>query len=95
MPLLKGRGARARSNGPVQYSSTSSDDKPLSDKGGEPEPKSRKRDHSTPDLMIVDDDDDPLPGRPKGMGKKDKSHVYTQEELDGLDILLLHLKSKA
>ena len=78
---------------PVRFNS--SDDEPLSDIGGEPEPKSRKRDHSTPDLMIVDDDDDPLPGRPKGTGKRDKSHVYTQEELDGLDTLLLRLKSKA
>ena len=73
----------------------SSDDEPLSDKGGEPEPKSRKRDHSTPDLMIVDDDDDPLPGRPKGTGKKEKSRVYTQEELNGLNRLVLRLKSEA
>ena len=39
--------------------------------------------------MIVDDNDDPLPRRPKGMGKKEKSHVYTQEELNGLNTLLL------
>ena len=78
---------------PVMFNS--SDDEPLLDKGGEPEPKSRKRDHSTPDLMIVDDDDDPLPGRPKGTRKKEKSRVYTQEELNGLDTLLLQLKSKA
>ena len=83
--------------GKVQWASpvplNSSDDEPLSDRGGEPEPKSRKKDHSTPELMIVDDDDDdPLPRKPKGTGK---SHVYTQEELDGLDTLLLHLKSKA
>ena len=46
--------------------------------------------------MIVDDeDDDPLPGRPKGTGKKGKSHAYTQEELDGLDSLFLWLKSEA
>ena len=45
--------------------------------------------------MIVDDDGDPLPERPKGVGKKDKSHAYNQEELDGLDSLLLWLKSKA
>ena len=45
--------------------------------------------------MIVDDDDDPLPERPKGMGKKDKSRAYTQDELDGLDSLLLRLKSEA
>ena len=45
--------------------------------------------------MIVDDDDDPLPDRPKGMGKKDKSHAYTQDELDDLDSLLRWLKSEA
>ena len=45
--------------------------------------------------MIVDDDDEPLPERPKGMGKKDKSHAYTQDELAGLDSLLLWLKSEA
>ena len=67
----------------------------LSDKTGELEPKSRKKDHTTPELMIIDDDDDPLPERPKGTGKKDKSCAYTQEELDGLDSLLLQLKSEA
>ena len=45
--------------------------------------------------MIVDDNDDALPGRPKGMGKKEKSRVYTQEELNSLDTLLLRLKSEA
>ena len=77
---------------PVQFNS--SDDEPLLDKGGELEPKSRKRDHSTPDLMIVDDDDDPLPKRPKGTEKKEKSHMYTQEELNSLNTLLLRLKSE-
>ena len=78
---------------PVQYNS--SEDEPLSDKTDEPEPKSRKKDETTPELMIVDDDDDPLPNRPKGMGKKDKSRAYTQDELAGLDSLLLQLKSEA
>ena len=74
----------------------SSEDEPLSDKAGEPEPKSRKKDHTTPDLMILDDDDDdPLPRKPKGTGKKGKSHVYTQEELAGLKSLNLQLKSEA
>ena len=46
--------------------------------------------------MIVDNNDDnPLPGRPKGTRKKEKSHAYTQEELDGLDTLFLWLKSEA
>ena len=68
----------------------------MSDKTGEPEPKSRKKDQTTPDLMIVDDDDnDSLPERPKGMGKKEKSHAYTQDELDGLELLCLRLKSEA
>ena len=40
-------------------------------------------------MIVDDDDDDPLPGRPKGMGKKEKSRVYTQEELNGLNTLLL------
>ena len=83
-----------RGRGKVHWASpvmlNSSDDEPLLDKAGKLEPKSRKRDHSTPKLMIVDDDDDdPLPGRPKGMGKKEKSHAYTQEEINGLDTLLL------
>ena len=42
----------------------------------------------------MDDDDNPLPERPKGTGKKDKSHAYTQDELDGLDSLLLGSKVK-
>ena len=78
---------------PVWFNS--SEDEPLSDKTGKPEPKSRKKDHTTPELMIVDDDDDPLPERPKGMEKKDKSCAYTQDELDGLNLLLLWLKSEA
>ena len=81
-----------RGQGKTQWASpvlfNSSDDESLSDKGGKPEPKSRKRDHSIPELMIVDDDDDPLPRKSKGMGKKEKSCVYTQEELDSLDTLL-------
>ena len=85
--------SKVRQASPVWFNS--SEDEPLLDKTGEPEPKSRKKDHTTPELMIVDDDDDPLPERPKGIGKKDKSHAYTQEELDGLDSLLLRLKSKA
>ena len=43
----------------------------------------------------MDDDDDPLPDRPKGMGKKDKSCAYTQDKLASLDSLLLRLKSEA
>ena len=78
---------------PVRYNS--SDDKPLSDKTSKLEPKSRKKDETTPELMIMDDDNDPLPDRPKGMGKKDKSHAYIQDELASLDSLLLWLKSEA
>ena len=46
------------------------------------------RGETTPDLMIVDEDDGPLPERPKGMGKKEKSCPFTQEELDGYDDLV-------
>ena len=80
--------SKIRQVSPIRLNS--SEDKPLSDKAGKLEPKSRKKDHTTPELMIVDDDDDdPLPGKPKGMGKKGKSHVYTQEELAGLKLLNL------
>ena len=96
-PCTQSEGKQGRSKvrwaSPVQFNS--SEDEPLSDKTSEPEPKRRKRDQTTPDLMIVDDDDKPLLGRPKGMGKKDKSHAYTQDELASLDSLLLRLKSEA
>ena len=96
-PRTQSEGKRGRSKvqraSPVRFNS--SEDKPLSDKTGKPEPKSRKKDQATPELMIVDDDDKPLPERPKGMGKKDKSRAYTQDELAGLDSLLLQLKSEA
>ena len=96
-PCTRSEGKRSRSKvrwaSPVRFNS--SEDKLLSDKTGKPEPKSRKKDQTTPELMIMDDDDDPLPDRPKGTGKKDKSHVYTQDELADLDSLLLWLKSEA
>ena len=96
-PCTQSEGKRSRSKvwwaSPVWFNS--SEDEPLSDKTGKPEPKSRKKDQTTPELMIVDDDDDPLPERPKGMGKKDKSSSYTKDELDSLDSLLLWLKSEA
>ena len=46
-------------------------------------------------MTIDDGDDDPLPRRPKGTGKKGKSHAYSQEELAGLESLLLQFKSEA
>ena len=46
-------------------------------------------------MIVDDDDDDLLPERPKGMGKKEKSRAYTQEELDSLNSLFLWLKSEA
>ena len=85
--------SKVRQASPVRFNS--SEDEPLSDKTGKPEPKSRKKDQITLELMIVDDDDDPLADRPKGMGKKDKSRAYTQDELAGLNLLLLWLKSEA
>ena len=42
-----------------------------------------------------DDDEDPLPGKPKGTGKKGKPRVYTQDELAELEALNLRLKSEA
>ena len=79
---------------PVQLNS--SEDELLSDKAGELEPKSRMKNHTAPDLLIVDDDDDDsLPRKPKGTGKKGKPHVYIQDELAGLEALNLQLKSKA
>ena len=42
-----------------------SDDEPLSDQANEPKPEARKQD-TTPELVIVDDDDsNPLPGKQK------------------------------
>ena len=89
-----------RSQSKVRWASpvwlNSSKDEPLSDKAGELKPKSRKKDHTTPDLMILDDDDDDsLPRKPKSTGKKGKSRIYTQEEMAGLESLTLHLKSEA
>ena len=96
-PHAPSEGKRSRSKvqraSPVRFNS--SEDEPLSDKTGKPEPKGIKKDHTTPELMIMDDDDDPIPERPKGMGKKDISRAYTQDELDSLDSLLLWLKSEA
>ena len=96
-PHTQSEGKQSRSKvwqaSPVWFNSL--EDELLSDKTGELEPKSRKKDQTTPELMIMDDDDEPLPERPKGMGKKDKSRAYTQDELAGLDSLLLWLKSEA
>ena len=62
----------------------------------EPEPKSRKKDHTAPDLLIVDDnDDDPLPGKPKSTSKNGKPRIYPQDELAGLKALNIWLKSEA
>ena len=73
--------SKFRRASPVRFNS--SEDEPLSDKTGEPEPKSRKKDQTTPELMIMDDDDDPLPDRPKGTGKKDKSPAYVTWSVSG------------
>ena len=83
----EGKRSRSKTNPPCPVKPDSSDDEPLSDKMDEPEPKSHKKE-TTPDLMIVDEDDEPLPGRLKGMGKKEKSRPLTQEELDGHDDLV-------
>ena len=95
-PCTQSEGKRSRSKvrraSPVQFNSL--EDELLSDQTGKPEPKSRKKDQTTPELMIMDDDNEPVPERPKGTGKKDKSHAYIQDELAGLDSLLLWFKSE-
>ena len=57
-----------------------SDDEPLSDRADEPKAKNRKRD-PTPDLVILEDDNNaPLPGKAKGMGKKTRTQTPGEEE---------------
>ena len=66
-----------------------SDDEPLSDQANEPKAKARKRD-STPELVIVDDDDStPLPGRQK----TPKKSLPVEEE--ATEALIQRLKGEA
>ena len=85
----KGRGKTRRDNPLV---ADPSDDEPLSDKADEPKPKSRKWD-STPELVILDDDSTPLPGKAKVSGKKSRN--YTPKEKEALETLSQHLKGEA
>ena len=85
----KGQNKTRRNNLPV---TDLSDDKPLSDKADEPKPKRRKRD-ITPELVILDDDSTPLPGKSEATGKK--SHNYTPDEEEALETLSQHLKGEA
>ena len=68
------------------------DDKPLSDKAEEPKAKSCKQD-TTPDLVVLDDDSTPLPGKVKGAGKK--AHTHTLGEDEGIEALSQRLKGEA
>ena len=69
-----------------------SDDDPLSDRADEPRAKNRKRD-PTPDLVVLDDDDNtPLPGKAKGMGKKACTQTSVDEE--AIEVLSNHLKGE-
>ena len=70
----KGQG-KVRRDSPTPFDL--SDDEPLFDKVGEPEPKSHKRDPASPELMILDDDDHPLPCKSKGPGRKPSPRAYT------------------
>ena len=69
-----------------------SDDEPLSDKTDKPKAKSHKPD-PTPDLVILEDDDNaPLPGKAKGMGKKTRTQTLGEEAIEAL---VNRLKGKA
>ena len=69
-----------------------SDDDLLSDRADKPKAKNRKRD-PTPDLVVLDDDDNnPLPGKAKGMGKKARTQALVDEE--AIEVLSNHLKGE-
>ena len=69
-----------------------SDDDPLSDRADEPKAKNRKRD-PTLDLVILDNDDNtPLPGKAKGMGKKTRTQTLGEEE--AIEVLSNRLKGE-
>ena len=70
-----------------------SDDEPLSDRADEPKAKSHRRE-ATPDLVILEEDDNtPLPGKYKGMGKKARSQTLGEDE--AIDALCQHLRGEA
>ena len=56
-----------------------SDNEPLSDEAEEPKSKSRKQ--SSPELIIIPEDDSPLPARAKVTGKKRSVKVTNEESL--------------
>ena len=69
-----------------------SDDEPLSNRADEPKAKNRKWD-PTLDLVVLEDDDStPLPGKPKGAGKKSRTQKPDEEAIDALS---QHLKGEA
>ena len=71
----------------------SSDDEPLPDKALDPKPKGRKLDYTSPDLVVLDDDDSPLSSTNwKTLAKKAKT--YREMEQRTMDQLTLQLKSE-
>ena len=69
------------------------DNEPLSDRADEQKAKNHKWD-PTPDLVILEDDNNtPLPGKAKGMGKK--TRTQTQGEEKTIEALSNHLKGEA
>ena len=69
------------------------DNEPLSDRADEPKAKSCKWD-PTPDLVILEDDDNtPLPGKIKSMGKEARTHNPGEDE--GFEALSQRLKGEA
>ena len=85
----KGWGKTRRDHPPV---ANPLDNEPLSNKADESKPKSHKQD-PTPELVILDDDSAPLPGKAKASGKK--SQNYTPDEEEALETLSQHLKGEA
>ena len=64
--------------------SNPSDDDPLSNRANKPKAKNCKQD-PTPDLVVLDDDNNtPLPGKAKGMGKKTHTQAPVKEAIEVL-----------
>ena len=71
----------------------SSDDEPLPDKGLDPKPKGCKWDYTSPDLVVLDDDDSPLSStNRKTLAKKAKTYMEMAQRT--MDRLTLQLKSE-
>ena len=82
---------RGKARQPSLKAADSSDDEPLPDKEPDPKPKGRKRNYTSPDVVVVDDDE-PLSSTQKTPAKKAKT--YTASEQETIDRLTLWLKSE-